>query len=202
MLIRTLMEVDFLERPVRLLSNLLLILQLVCSCKSLNSDSSLVIIYQDSTIKSEKGLVTYNGSPFTGTLLKLQENSNDTIFVRNYSEGLKNGIFKKFYVNNLLQEKREYIMGKKDGKHTGYWDNGKLAFDYKLKEDLYDGNQRNWNKDGRMIKSLNYVDGHQEGLQQIWDNNGIIRTNYVIKNNRRYGLLGVKNCINVSDSIK
>ena len=33
-------------------------------------------------------------------------------------------------------------------------------------------------------------------------NNPYEEINYVIKNNRRYGLLGTKNCINVSDSIQ
>ena len=195
------MEVDFLEHPERLLSNLLIILLCVCSCESFNSNASIVINSKDSDIKNIKGLILYKGVPFTGTLIKLQENSNDTISIGNYLKGKKNGIFKRFYNNNLLQEQREFIMGKKDGEHKGYWDNGKLAFYYLLKEDVYDGTQRDWNRDGQLIKSLNYVDGHQEGLQQLWDNNGEIRTNYVIKNNRRYGLLGTKNCINVSDSI-
>ena len=195
------MEVDFLEHPERLLSNLLIILLCVCSCESFNSNASIVINSKDSDIKNIKGLILYKGVPFTGTLIKLQENSNDTISIGNYLKGKKNGIFKRFYNNNSLQEQRKFIMGKKDGEHKGYWDNGKLAFYYLLKEDVYDGTQRDWNRDGQLIKSLNYVDGHQEGLQQLWDNNGEIRTNYVIKNNRRYGLLGTKNCINVSDSI-
>lgn len=195
------MEVDFLEHPERLLSNLLIILFLAYSCEGLNSSASLVINSEDSRITNLKGLILLDGLPFTGTLIKSQENSSDTIFIRNYSKGYKNGIFKRFYANNFLQEQRQYVMGKKNGKHIGYWDNGKLAFEYLLEDDVYNGNQRDWNRDGQMIKSLNYIDGQQEGLQQIWDDNGIIRTNYVIKNNRRYGLLGTKNCVNVSDSI-
>jgi antitoxin component YwqK of YwqJK toxin-antitoxin module len=48
---------------------------------------------------------------------------------------------------------------------------------------------------------LNYQKGHEEGEQKWWYDNGKIKANYIIKDGRRYGLLGTKNCINVSDSI-
>ena len=38
-------------------------------------------------------------------------------------------------------------------------------------------------------------------MQQFWYNDGEIKSNYIIKNKRRYGLLGTKNCVNVSNSI-
>ena len=46
-----------------------------------------------------------------------------------------------------------------------------------------------------------YENGYEKGVQKIWWPDGRIKSNYIIKNNRRYGLLGVKNCVNVSDSI-
>ena len=93
-------------------------------------------------------------------------------------------------------------MGKKEGQHLRYWDNGNLAFEYHLEDGVYHGNNRAWNREGQIVKSLHYTRGQQKGHQQLWDDKGVIRTNYVIKNNRRYGLLGTKNCINVSDSIR
>ena len=54
----------------------------------------------------------------------------------------------------------------------------------------------------QIIKSLNYTNGQESGHQQLWYDNGEIRSNYIIKNDRRYGLLGTKNCVNVSDSIQ
>jgi antitoxin component YwqK of YwqJK toxin-antitoxin module len=55
--------------------------------------------------------------------------------------------------------------------------------------------------DGKLIHLANYKNGQEEGTQKLWYDNGKIRANYVIKNGKRYGLLGTKNCINVSDSI-
>ena len=93
-------------------------------------------------------------------------------------------------------------MGKKEGIHIGYWEDGSLAFEYNLKDDEYNGSLKEWNRNGQIIKSFNYVNGYENGSQKLWFDNGEVRSNYVIKNNRRYGLLGTKNCINVSDSIQ
>ena len=41
-------------------------------------------------------------------------------------------------------------------------------------------------------KIFNYVNGYESGSQKLWFNNGEVKSNYVIKNNRRYGLLGLK----------
>ena len=52
-----------------------------------------------------------------------------------------------------------------------------------------------------MIEEFNYKNGQQHGSQKVWYLNGKIKSNYVIKDNRRYGLLGTKNCRNVSEEV-
>ena len=52
-----------------------------------------------------------------------------------------------------------------------------------------------------LLRVSNYKNGYEHGQQKIWYPDGRIKSNYIIKNGRRYGLLGIKNCINVSDSI-
>ena len=196
------MEVDILEHPVRLLNNALLFLCLTISCQKIESPDRLVV-NADSLSRVNKGkLKLYKGTPFSGMIFKQDMLSGDTLYIENYQLGLKHGIFKRFYPNQLLFEKREYRKGKKEGLHLGYWENGMLAFEYQLENDVYHGSLKSWNRTGQIIKSLNYNRGQQLGHQQLWDDNGAVRTNYIIKNNRRYGLLGTKNCINVSDSIQ
>ena len=143
---------------------------------------------KDSDIKNIKGLILYKGVPFTGTLIKLQENSNDTISIGNYLKGKKT-VFLRDSTIIIYCKNKENSLWEKGQEHKGYWDNGKLAFYYLLKEDVYDGTQRDWNRDGQLIKSLNYVDGHQE----VFNSYGIItvRQNKLChKNNRRYRLVG------------
>jgi antitoxin component YwqK of YwqJK toxin-antitoxin module len=48
---------------------------------------------------------------------------------------------------------------------------------------------------------MHYKKGYEEGLQQFYYDNGKVKANYFMKAGRRYGLLGTKNCVNVSDSI-
>ncbi len=154
------------------------------------------------TLNTKEGFYYSNKALFTGMIFKLDENDLDTLLVENYLGGKKHGVFKRFYENNLLLEKRTYHKGKKEGLHLRFWPDGKLIFEYHLKNDLYDGPSRSWNREGRLIQKMNYVAGREIGRQQLWYDDGGVRSNYVIRNNRRYGLLGTKNCVNVSDEIK
>ena len=107
------------------------------------------------TLKTQEGLYYSKRTLFTGKLFKLDEKYLDTLFVENYLNGKKHGIFKRFYQNNLLLEERTYHKGKKEGLHIRYWPNGKLIFKYNLKNDLYDGLSRSWNQDG-FLRQLNH----------------------------------------------
>ena len=51
------------------------------------------------------------------------------------------------------------------------------------------------------IEEFNYKMGREFGSQKVWYLDGKIKSNYIIKNNRRYGLLGTKNCTNVSEEV-
>jgi len=153
------------------------------------------------TLKTQEGLYYLKRTLFTGKLFKLDKKHLDTLFVENYLNGKRHGIFKRFYQNNLLLEERTYHKGKKEGLHVRYWPSGKLIFKYNLKNDLYDGLSRSWNQDGFLIQKMNYIKGKEVGRQQLWYDDGGVRSNYVMLNNRRYGLLGTKNCVNISDEI-
>jgi len=61
--------------------------------------------------------------------------------------------------------------------------------------------KRHGNPEGKLISYHNFKNGYEEGSQKVWYDNGKIKSNYTIKNGRRYGLLGTKNCINVKDSV-
>src|SRR5439155_11394424 len=42
--------------------------------------------------------------------------------------------------------------------------------------------------------SFHHHEGHELGQQQMWNPDGTIRSNYVIKDGRRYGLVGAMGC--------
>ena len=70
-----------------------------------------------------------------------------------------------------------------------------------FKNGEYNGTNRIWTKVGQIIEELNFENGQQVGSQKVWYIDGKIKSNYIIKNNRRYGLLGTKNCRNVSEEV-
>lgn len=110
-------------------------------------------------------------------------------------------IQKKYYPNKQLMEYREFRNGMKNGKQIGYWENGNKRFEFIAKDDAYEGELKEWDRNGKLFHLAHYKDGQEEGEQKLWYENGKIRANYFIIKGKRYGLLGTKNCKNVSDSI-
>ena len=110
-------------------------------------------------------------------------------------------VYKKYYNNKQLMEYREFRNGMKNGKQIAYWDNGKKRFQFEAVNDTYEGALKEWDYNGNLFHLAHYKNGQEEGVQKLWYENGKIRANYIILNGKRFGLLGTKNCKNVSDSI-
>ena len=163
--------------------------------------SGLLLNSADKRITNENGSIFFNKQPFNGILYTLYPTTADTATISSYLNGKEDGEWKKFYRGGRLNEQREFKSGKKTGKLLSWWPNGNKQFHYLFMNDEYEGTCREWNEEGKLTKEMNYSKGHEEGLQRWWYDNGKIKANYIIKEGRRYGLLGTKNCINVSDSI-
>jgi len=163
-----------------------------------------IILYRSVSAKDisvKQDVVYLDGALFSGMLYELEPETGDTVLLAAYHNGLLHGRVKKWYANGQLMEERSYSDGQKNGMQTGLWENGIPKFKFMAKADAYEGELKEWTVDGKLIHLANFKDGLEEGVQKLWYDNGKIRANYVIKNGRRYGLLGTKNCKNVSDSI-
>jgi antitoxin component YwqK of YwqJK toxin-antitoxin module len=155
----------------------------------------------DGNFRSKNGIVLLNNIPYTGYIFTLYPTHKDTALITGYLKGREHGIWKKFYPNGRLQEKRTYNNGQKVGVYNAFWGNGSKKLAYLFKNDEYDGLCLEWNREGKLVKMMHYKAGYEEGSQKLFYDDGTIKSNYVIENGRRYGLLGTKNCINVSDSL-
>lgn len=176
-----------------------LFIWILASCNV--SDKEKMMSITDGNFHAENGIMYLADQPYSGYLYQFYPNGKDTAAVQGYFEGKENGIWKKFYDNGTLQEKRIYKNGVKEGELLTLWPDGKKQKHYQFKNDEYDGSGMEWNADGQVILALNYKNGHEDGPQKMFYDNGKVRSNYIIINGRRYGLLGTKNCVNVSDSI-
>jgi antitoxin component YwqK of YwqJK toxin-antitoxin module len=145
-------------------------------------------------------VVYINKDKYSGFLFELYPNQ-DTISSEGFSNGQLTGLCRKWYPNKKLLEERLYAGGKKNGKQLAFWENGNKRFEFTSQNDAYEGELREWTFDGQLTHLAHFKEGQEEGSQKLWYDNGKIRANYVIIKGKRYGLLGTKNCKNVSDSI-
>ncbi len=209
MVIMELQEQFLINRMNNFLFVIILFFLLSCEKKKNHEfdTSNQIITPKVFELKSSKDLkisgdtVYFKSKKFSGFLYELYPYSKDTLLLEGYLDGLLNGISRKWYGNKILMEERQYKNGKKNGKHIAYWENGKMKFIFTAKNDAYEGEMREWASNGKLYHLSNYMNGQEEGPQKMWYENGKIRANYFIRNGKRFGLLGTKNCKNVSDSI-
>ena len=206
---------DFMAHRALLRNNLLLwLLFCIAFFSSSNYDDTPVVIAPLHTIATKKvnkaeavnfkiinGILMEGGTPFSGTLFTLFAETYDTSEIANYYNGKEDGEWKKFYPSKKLREKRFFKDGSKTGEYLVWWENGNQQMQYFFVADEYQGICKEWSQTGFLNKIMTYKKGHEDGHQQWWYDNGKIKANYMIIDGRRYGLLGTKNCVNVSDSI-
>jgi antitoxin component YwqK of YwqJK toxin-antitoxin module len=194
------MAMVFTERPVRLLSSFLLFC--LFACNNIKQPENFPLLNAESAdISNRNGTRMYQNKPFNGTLFTLHQNQKDTLSIQTYRNGLPHGTWTHFYPNGRLQETRSFRDGVKTDTLKRWWENGHLQLLCTFQNGEYEGALKEWNQNGQLIKHMHYKNGYESGKQQVFYDNGKIKSNYVIKNGKRIGLLGTKNCVNVSDSL-
>ncbi len=184
----------FMVRQVLFLSSLLLLgaCGKQAEFKCFNTDSL--------RLEFRNGVAYHNNVPFTGTVFELNK-ANDTVLIRTWNKGKEHGEWKHFYSNGQLAELRYFKNGTKVDTLKRWWESGQAQLQCSFKNGEYHGLLQEWNKDGLLTKEMHYNEGYENGSQKMYYNNGKVRCNYVVKDGKRIGLLGTKNCVNVSDSI-
>jgi antitoxin component YwqK of YwqJK toxin-antitoxin module len=161
---------------------------------------NLYINQLDTSLKFHQDTLYFQSNKFSGYVFKLYT-SKDTAFLGTYWNGIEQGVHQKWYPNKQLAEYRIFHLGKKEGKHVGFWEDGKPKFEYHFLEGELQGVTNEWYQNGQPYKVMHYKKGYEEGSQKMWWENGVIRANYVVKQGRRYGLIGLKLCMTPKDSI-
>ncbi len=152
-------------------------------------------------VQNQNGIVMQNEKPFTGIVYTLNENKKDTTEIVEFKDGKEHGQWKTFYDDGKLKSIRFFDNGKKTGVYTAWWPDGKMELEYHFGDGEYEGTCKEWNNEGMLINERTYKNGYEEGLQKQFYDNGKVKSNYVMVDGKRYGLLGTKNCVNVTDSI-
>ena len=149
----------------------------------------------DKAFAWQQDVLFYNGKPYSGYVL--DKYPNGKLAARNgYVNGKLEGIQEKWYENGSKMEVRFYTNNRKNGKHEGWYDNGQKRFEYIIKEDVPVATHREWYANGQLYTLFNYnSEGQPEGTQRMWYVTGQVKSNYIIKDGRRFGFLGAKGCM-------
>lgn len=196
---------DFMEHRVRLHSKRLLISVILLggigACQQIQPQSPLVVLATDARFQQRNGLIYLQDSLFSGEVIAFYPHTKDSLYRHGFLSGKEHGLWKEYYPGNRLMESRYFERGSKEGNYLAYWENGVVRLNYHFLHDEYEGICEEWNEQGRLIRRMHYQRGREEGMQQQFYDDGSIRSNYLIKDGRRFGLLGTKNCVNVSDTL-
>ncbi|HEY0262855.1 MAG TPA: hypothetical protein VGB95_07495 [Chitinophagales bacterium] len=152
-------------------------------------------------LKNLNGIFMNGQKPFTGITFSLFPNTSDTAQISCFKNGKENGLWQQFYANGKKKQQRYFLDGIKVKTDSAWWENGQLQFVCKFENGEYEGELKEWNAQGVLIREMHYKKGYEEGAQKQFYDNGKVRSNYIMRNGKRIGLLGTKNCVNVSDSI-
>ena len=110
------------------------------------------------------------------------------------------GVVVRRYADGRAAEARAYRDGVEDGVHRGWWESGAPRFAHVYHAGLMEGAAREWYADGRPYRAMHYAAGREEGSQRVWWPDGRVRASYVVRDGRRYGLMGAKGCVTGRDS--
>lgn len=182
---------------------LLLVFCGLCACKkktpkieptSFKIPVSIVVL-ADTNLSGRQGILYYSQKPFSGFVF--ESYSPKKLASKNgYLNGKLEGKQEKWYLDGSKMEIRFYHANRKTGKHTGWWENKKIKFEYFIENDIPIKTHREWYPNGQLYSLSTYnKEGQPEGSQQMWFETGQIKANYVIKDGRRFGFLGAKGCM-------
>ena len=144
------------------------------------------------------GLMVQGGVPYSG--ITRENYSEGSLQSETFWEnGTREGLYSSWYENGQLKEKRYYRGNRKEGEHLGWYENGKLRFQFNFSHGNYHGSCKQWYSDGSRYSLFHYENGEEVGSQIMWEADGRVRANYVVKNGRRYGIIGSKRCVTISE---
>ncbi len=123
-----------------------------------------------SEVTKKKGLVYYEGRPFSGWLLSdetISGNECECTLKARYKNGKKNGLMQQWYRNGTLKYSGYYRNNVKVGEHKYYYPNGKLKRIERYKSGgivektyyLKNGRKQKFEKfkNGMLVDAINYI---------------------------------------------
>ncbi len=158
---------------------------------------AIKVMQTDSLLQLKNGTWFYADTLFSGTM----ENyfpTHQLKTAQSFYKGKEEGWYYSYYPDGVKESQRYYHAGEKDSVHTGWWNNGNIRFEYHFKNGVYNGDFKEWYQSGKPLKHIIYQNG-TECSGKGWRENGKLFMNYVMKDNRRYGLMNAELCYSLKN---
>ncbi|WP_346883615.1 hypothetical protein [uncultured Algibacter sp.] len=163
-----------------------------------NDTEDLILHMSAENYVLNNGILEFEEKSFSGKLVCHFPNGQIK-YESLYKNGKKEGHERHWLDDGTLVEERFYTNGLKTGVHRAWWTANEPKFEYHFNnKGEFNGLVKEWYKSGLPYQDFNYVNGKEVGSQRMWKPNGKLKTNYMVVNGERFGLIGIKKCYTVT----
>jgi antitoxin component YwqK of YwqJK toxin-antitoxin module len=168
---------------------------LLIGCKPSGTKPPQLLVANFDTLlrQTNKGWL-YKRQPFNGYMVE-KDRDGKILYKLPIIDGLEQGLALGWFNTGEKLMVRHFKDGMKQGLFEQWWPNGNHHYLFNYEKDVLNGQQLVFYPNGKVRQESNYLMGNLEGIQRYWDNNGVLVSNYTIKNNKLYGVIKVKSCM-------
>ncbi len=114
-------------------------------------ESELPRFFKDTEWRGTPLVLFLKGSanPYTGKVINYYVNSGKKNIIETYKDGIKDGLWTRWYENGKKKEEKNYKNGKLDGLGTSWYENGQKEKEENYKDDKQDGLEVWWHENGQ-----------------------------------------------------
>ena len=150
-------------------------------------------------LDGNKGIWSFNEKPFNGFAVKYYGNGQKSALIGFY-KGKKEGKSTQWFANGRIRKSCYYKNNILVADYTTYWSNGNKAYQVNYNEQgKRSGLESSWWADGKISKKRNLKNGKEDGLQKAWLQNGKLYVNYEAKQGRIFGMRRANSCYNLKN---
>ncbi|MFY7900431.1 MAG: toxin-antitoxin system YwqK family antitoxin [Chitinophagaceae bacterium] len=152
----------------------------------------IIVLNTNPSLQLVNGIFYYKNEPFSG-YIQTNFSNNRIQQIAAYYNGKQQNWTYSFFDNGKKEAARYYEQGEKDSTHYAWWENGNSRFSYQFKNGVYHGCFKEYYLSGKPLKQIWYQNG-KDSCGQGWRENGKLFMNYVMKGERRFGLMNAQLC--------
>lgn len=157
---------------------------------------NIEVVKHSKKLQNKNGILYLDTMPYSGYVI--EKFSTGVLKSKaSYWQGRKEKWSYTWFRNGIKNTARHYVNGQKVNVHKGWWPNGSIRFIFQYKNGVNEGEQLHCFSNGVLAQRQHYVNGREAGRQSMWNESGKIIANYVVKNNKRYGIVGRSDCVSV-----